>query len=497
MCGDEVVAGHKLGPEFETESKSDRIDGIELASSAQAYYDLEVTPHHNYWMSGAWHHNSGTTSAAMDKVAMFVMNQKPPRPDTPFWILANTYEQTMRTCWSEKLEGQRHLPAEVIDYPRILWYSEKRGWPYSVPLKPWPGTRNNWSIEFKSYEQGRARMQAESIGGFCFVEQFGWDILVEVLRGCRVYNFPGSKFAEFTPVDPNLSIELEEMIESDSLPASWELYRCNTECAAEAGHVNKVWFDEFFAMVPEEMRATRMTGEFAVYEGAIYQFNKKIHTAGDDVFTFPNGVHYRRAIDWGSGPENPFVCLWAYRDGVGRWFIFDEYYSTEPITTVRHLENVHERSVFWGWDDSQPEYGTTWADPSGVDNIRIASELHKYSDCPPIAISAANNSVLRGIEHVQYLLMNDPSDDRPRILFHSANCKNCIREFRTYRWKKSTGAGVNPADARREPLKKNDHSCDSTRYLTFSEANIAGVAPTSTSRRASAGERHGVKLVKR
>ena len=42
--------------------------------------------------------------------------------------------------------------------------------------------------------------------------------------------------------------------------------------------------------------------------------------------------------------------------------------------------------------------------------------------------------------------------------------------------------GLNPRDARPEPLKKDDHAVDALRYLLFSEAQIDGATPTSTTR---------------
>ena len=150
---------------------------------------------------------AGTTETAMAKLAKFLLeDQPPPRADTPFWVLGTSYEQVIKTCWKEKLSGHGHIPRTEIDYERISWYDKARAMPGSVPLLPWPDRPGrNWVIEFKSYDQGRGQMQAEAIGGFCFCEQFPWELLEEVVRGCREYNFPGSKFCEFTPVDPYLS----------------------------------------------------------------------------------------------------------------------------------------------------------------------------------------------------------------------------------------------------------------------------------------------------
>lgn len=460
---------------------------------------------------------AGTSECACAKLSRFLLSeQPPPRPDTPFWIIAESYEQVMETAWKEKLFGHGHIPPGEVDWERISWYKPNQNWPFRVPLKPWPGhnPRNNWVIELKSYKQGRSQMQARSVGGFCFMEQFPWELLTEVLRGCREYNFPGSKFCEFTPIDPNLSVEIEEMAENGHppekpqrgrryLPKNWEIFRANTECAMEAGHIRKEWFEEFFSMVPESMRETRMTGRFATYEGAIYQgFNPAIHLVEDDVIDFPVGVQYRRSIDWGAGPENPFCCLWGYRNGKGQWFIFDEYYSAAPLDTIGHLCEVSRISEEWGWNPISPNYGTTYADPSSLADIRLANNF--AARCPrddkgdplhdSIPITPAANAVLDGIHHVQWLLQPSKElEGQPRLFVHKQRCPNLARQLRTYRWMKGSENGLNPVNPRREPVKKDDHAVDPLRYMTWTESSRGGAAPTVTSKKRSP-QRHGVQL---
>lgn len=456
------------------------------------------------WLIGG--NGAGTTECALHKLAQFVLNkQAPPRKDTPFWIIANTYEQVCKAAWKEKLIGHGHIPPSEVQWDAIRWYKENQDWPYEVPLKPWPGRPGkNWTLSFKSYKQGRAQMQAESIGGFCFIEQFPWVLLEEALRGCREYNFPGSKFCEFTPIDPTLSIEIEEMIENGHepdnpskvsggkryLPRTWEVYRANTECALEAGHVNREWFDEFFGMVSEEMLLTRLTGEFASYEGAIYTgFNPKVHLIGDVphngdlVMDFPSGAHHRRGIDWGFGTENAFVCLWGYRNGQGQWFIYDEYYSTDQTKTVLdHLNEIGERHP-WPQDGF---HGTTWADPSDPGSIRLAQSCG-------FSISQARNAVHEGIDYVRYLLQSIPGSQQRRLYIHKDNCPHLARQMRTYRWLRGSVTGVNPRDARPEPLKKDDHAVDAARYLLFSESQYNGLSPSVTTREAD-HTRHGINM---
>jgi len=150
----------------------------------------------------------------------------PPRPDTPFWIISEQYYQSCSVCWKEKLCDQQFLPPVNVDWDRIVWYKPDLGWPFYVPLKK-DALGNNWMLEFKSFGQGRAAMQARSIGGFWFSEQFPWDLFIETLRGCRDYMFRGGQFAEFTPIDPELCVAIEKQL--DNPPAGWTFYRLNVD----------------------------------------------------------------------------------------------------------------------------------------------------------------------------------------------------------------------------------------------------------------------------
>lgn len=291
------------------------------------------------WLVGG--NGSGTTTTLLAKVARFIYETPPPRRDTPFWVIAKSYDQVTKTCWKEKLYGQGHILDRDVDWDRVGWYKSKQRLPYSVPLKA-DRKGNNWMLEFRSYEQGIGAMMAQAIGGFAFVEQFPWGVFEEVLRGCREYNFPGSKLVEYTPVDPDLSIDIEEMLENGVepekptpglryLPKNWEIYHANTQCAMEAGHVDKRWFEEFFGMVPKDMLDTRMKGLFCTFEGVIYKdFNTSVHCMGDEMWPRIKNCHHRRGIDWGAGPENDFACIWAARNGLGQWFCFDD--KTDILT---------------------------------------------------------------------------------------------------------------------------------------------------------------------
>lgn len=485
-------------------------------------YDQQESFYHSRlpgisWLLGG--NGAGTSECALAKAANFLRTIPAPRPDTPFWVIAGSYEQVMEACWKEKLYGHNHISRGQVDWDRVHWYRPNNNWPFRVPLRPWhrslTGQRRddygrpdkhgrhvvksgcNWSVEFKSWKQGRAQMQARSLGGFLFVEQFPWGILEEVLRGCREYDYLGNKLCEFTPVDPSMSIELQEMIENDTLPPGWEIFRGNTECSLEAGHISQQWYDEFFGMVPEEMRLVRQIGEFAGFDGQIFQgFNPAVHCVDDTTMTFPREGYHRRAIDWGSGGEHAFCCLWAYKDGLGRWWIYDEYYDKEQRTTPEYLAEVHKISEQWGWDDASPMYGMTWADSADPDAIRMAQKLPMFMPgTAPMPIAGANKSVRAGIEHVQHALGINPRTKTPGLFIHGTRCPNLKRQLRSYRWMKSADTGLNPKQAPKEPLKRDDHAVDPLRYLIYSEAAITN----QTIERISHEHRdsHGVRFVGR
>ncbi len=416
---------------------------------------------------------AGTTEAAAYKTALFVLRQQEaPRPDTPFWILSNTYQQVCATCWQEKLLGHGHIPEQEIDWSRVSWISRAKGWPESVPLKPWKKShRTNWRLEFKSYGQGRQALQARSIGGFWFSEQFPQDVFLEVLRGCREYMFPGGQFAEFTPIDPTLCLWVEKIMESP--PTGWAFYRANTKKNKE--NLADGWYDQFFASVSDEMLATRMTGALATYEGVIYpSFNPAIHVI--DPPEIPFGVRHYRAIDWGASAEHPFVCLWGYIDGEGVWTIYDEYWSIDQTRLLSdHIQEIEERSVAWGYPtehrEQNPFYGALYADPSRPDNLAAFN-------AEGVWIEPASNDVFKGIEAVRVALKVQPPRNEPRLRI-SSRCVHLIDEMRTYRWRKSTSgrAGLlNPAVAAPAPLKRDDDTVDALRYLIYSYQCRAGVA---------------------
>jgi hypothetical protein len=370
--------------------------------------------------------------------------------------------------------------------------------------------------------QGWTKMQARSIGGFWFSEQFPLALFIEVLRGCRDYMFPGGQFAEFTPLQPDLCIWLEKVMENP--PAGWRFYRGNTECNRpnlEAG-----WYDDFFATVPDEMLETRRIGALATFEGAIYtSFNRSLHVVGNEKIAYPftPGMTHHRGIDWGASEEHPFACTWMAYDGMGDWIVYDEYWSNDQSRiTQDHAVEILARSFAWGWpvpiEIKQPtarmkpiadavwarvaeirpgarplldqQFGSTFADPSRPGEINAFNQMGIY-------VSPGMNDVYKGIDCIRSLLKVNPATDLPKLFIHE-RCKHLIEEFRKYRWmrgKKPTGTKIlNPKAGKPVPLKRDDDTVDSLRYGCYSASMQRGAAPGSCDYKTYVDKRKGVQL---
>lgn len=451
------------------------------------FYDISVWPWNNYELAGVIHHNSGKTEAAAYKCARFLLNkQPPPRKDTPFWILNKTKELAADVCWKEKLVGNGHLPANEIEWSRISWEDKKAGRPSDVPLKPWPKDKGghpdkNWVLEFKSYDQGRQALQSKSIGGFWFSEQFPVDLLTETMVRCRDYLHPGGQFCEFTPIEPDLCIWIERLMEET--PDGWRFYRGNTE--ANRGNLATGAIEAFIATVPDELIETRLRGALASFEGAIYPtFSLAVHVVDDEILTrIPSGCWHAMGTDWGSSKEHPHTTLLGCIDGMGDWWIYDEYWCNEQSkTTYDHAQAVVERCAAWGWpttygsihggrqrilklnSSADPHFGVNFADPSRP------GEINNFS-IYGIPTMPASNRVYDGINLVRSLLKPDIKTGRPRL--HIARrCRHLIDEMRKYRWRRSRkpteGDYLNATAAAPVPLKRDDDTVDSCRYLIAS-----------------------------
>lgn len=495
--GDVLVASHG--------SELCLITSIEFVRKGD-FYDITVFPHHNYWCEGVNHANSGKSFIGAQRLIKFCCEeQRPPMRDTPFFVIAVTLEEAQRTCWTQHL--YKLIPEEWIDWDRIVYASRKLNWPRVCPLRPWADNPNtNWTLYFCGYSQDRAAFQSVAAGGAWFTEQCDYDIYEEVLFRMRRYMYPGSIWMEFTPIDPSKAMEIKQKYEDWSSgkipPTQWQFARLNTEEAAKAGHVKQEIVDQAKASMSSDVLATRLYGLFAGYEGAVYkEFNSRVHLIPNDYygeFEFNPDCIHKRGIDWGQGPANAFVVLWAQKSTLGVWTIYDEYYTTEGNTWEDRFRDVHRKD---GWnlvahiDDEGHTYYTL--EPL-VDHPRWQygaanfQQTYAPTDQPGLFREAAKcllpltrarmdyeigiDSVTRCLKFEQHQLENRMA---PQLLIDRFKCPNLAWEMPALQWQEMPHYKTNPRIVKRRQKSIHDHSCDACRYLLHNDWIESSAAGTS------------------
>ena len=419
---------------------------------------------------------SGKTHAAAVKTARYVLNTRPPRSNCPFWIVGDTFEQVCAVCWDEKL-------CDLIPRDKILsidWHKTQRNWPNAVTLKhPDNPKKRGWSIEFKSYSQGRQHMQGRSIGGYWLNEECPLEIVREVQGRCRDYDSPG--WADFTPIAV-ISPEWPDLY--DKPPTGWKFFHLNVE---KNQYIEQEWIARYLASIPEEERETRRIGVFASFAGQVFkEFRNSIHvldpeTEGPnqelaeklDSGDIPDDWKRIRGIDWGY--SNPLACMWVARDRDGRYYVYDEHYEAQKPNSF-HVARIQERP----WNDKHPLYGGTFCDTADPQQMVEFTKLGVR--CQGANKGIGQYPVLSRISFLRSLMMVQ-GDLRPKF-YVLAKCKNLIRELRGYRWSNPTGSqkNNNQKNAQNCPVDWDNHALDAMGYACFSDAHGTGRAPTAVAR---------------
>ncbi|KKM85803.1 hypothetical protein LCGC14_1285410 [marine sediment metagenome] len=383
------------------------------------------------WLFGG--NQSGKSHTNMMDLTQLVLNVHPFKsiPLGLHWVAIESWEQVRDILWEENLK--LFIPPHHI---LNITYGQDR-----VPRKVF--LKNGHTIEFKAFNQGRELFQGRAINSCYCDEQCHHDfqgIFNEIQA--RLMARSGFLSWSMTPIIPQPLLE-ERM---EELPNTDEVFHAdlNSNRKSNGGYIPDVRVDDMIAEWPEEVQATRIKGRFASFYGAVYRtYNRGVHVIRP--FKIPEEWPKYRGFDFGF--TNPFVSLWLTKDKDENWYVYREYYKArtgigEHITNIKHL-SVDET------------YITSWADP---ENAEDRAELRKAG----IITKPAQKAIAKGIEIIQSKL-KVKQNGKPSLFFFNT-CRNTCREMSTYHY--PTGSRLkNPADI---PLQKNDHTCDSVRYVIYS-----------------------------
>lgn len=233
--------------------------------------------------------------------------------------------------------------------------------------------------------------------------------------------------------------------------------------------------DNVIALWDGDDAESRVHGKFVRKGGLIYpDFSDDTDSKLCHVIEpFIPSKDYLWVVSMDHGLKNPSAWYWHAINYEGRVFTFYEHYKRDWIIS-EHAKRVHEINSLLG---KVPEYYV--GDPSIRNKqpntgVSIFEEYTKYG----IIIQHQDylNDVKAGIERVtRYLRTVDRESDGTEVPYWqiTRNCTNLIWELKRYRWRtfvnNKSEINNNPPE---QPVKKDDHACDSCRYMFMSRVDL-------------------------
>ena len=325
--------------------------------------------------------------------------------------------------------------------------------------------KNGSQIDFLSGEGGedaRRKVQAAEIDLGILdeeVDQLIWEELLarRLVRGGRIV-----VCATLIRSEP-WCMDLEDKAETGDPDVN--LVRLSTYAAQRAGHVKGAVIKQMEAFLSDDEREIRLLGKSRKSEGLIYPELGRKHVC--EPFTIPDGWTRFCALDPGF---RTFGVLWAAISPANKVFIYRELYLhakhyLDVANAIFAAEGYELLSTGkWIWKEKRSErMEVRWIDPANFGHEtsgewKTGNLLSQYGlHCAP-----AQNDVETGIQVVRRALMDDMDGTPCLNIFRT--CENLLKEMRTYRRHKE--ARDSARNQRTEsPIKRNDHLCDTIRYL--------------------------------
>ena len=222
---------------------------------------------------------------------------------------------------------------------------------------------------------------------------------------------------------------------------------------SENPYISKESSRRYLASLDPEERKARERGEFVAMGGKVFKnFSKDIHIIPPVVP--PKDWEWYVSLD--HGYNNPTAMLWHAVSKDNRIITFAEHYKSE-MTVPEHAQIFHLRNAGF---ERIPDFVVGDPAMSQRSGITGTSIFQEYAD-RGIYISPANNDVDSGINRMlQYL-----RGDKPRWQI-TENCVSLIGEMQKLRWATFNSRKLQYEKNRQEKIhKKDDHACDSARYL--------------------------------
>ncbi|MFE1914973.1 terminase large subunit domain-containing protein, partial [Streptomyces anandii] len=314
---------------------------------------------------------------------------------------------------------------------------------------------NGSFVELMSYDQDLDKFAGTSRDFIHYDEEPPEDIRTECRA--RLIDRKGREWFTLTPVEGMLWIF--DQIYEPGLAGHPNIDVIEVEME-ENPHLDQDEVREFLESLSEEERKVRGSGKFVTRGGLVYKtFNLKTHVINPINPAEYVGPQYRWYMSLDHGFNNPTAVLWHIVDSNNRVITFSEHYESEK-TIDYHAQVIKNREATHGRGPDLRVCDPALAQRQALTGTSIQTEYAMRG----IGMAFGNNDVLTGVAKVnQYLEI--ASDGKPNWLI-TANCANLIKEMQRLRWKTwASKKQQSENNAYDQIHKKDDHACDSARYL--------------------------------
>ncbi len=324
----------------------------------QPILDCQVPNHHNYLAGGVAHHNCGKTLAAAHEVAYHLTG------DYPDWWPGAEWDYAV-TGWaaSETSQGTRDSVQRLLLGPPGAWGTgtipgdrivDIRRAASAVPDCVDTVTVRHASgglsrLVFKTYDQGRARWQAESLDFVWFDEEPDEDIYFEGTT--RTNATRGISFLTFTPLK-GMSKVVKRFLK-EKAPGTFVVHMT----LDDAGHYTPEQRAAITAKYPAHEREARARGIPAMGSGLIYPVTEESITIKP--FRVPD--HWARICGIDFGWDHPTAVVWLAWDRDTDVVYVTDVHKAKEQTPVFHAAAIKARGdwipVAWPHDGLQHDKG--------------------------------------------------------------------------------------------------------------------------------------------
>lgn len=317
---------------------------------------------------------------------------------------------------------------------------------------------NGNTLEFMSTEQDLDKHAGASRTFVWFDEEQPYDYFTE--NKMRLIDQGGDFWLTLTPLEGMSGWIYDEIYVASR---TTDVIHCVVVDMTENPYVSQAEADAMLAGLSEDDVKARKQGQFIQIGGLIYKNFSDLNII--DPFLPPAEWLHVASLD--HGLNNPTAWLWGAVNRDGNVFIYDEHYESGKVVSY-HAQKVHEKNAD---HSAQAKANLTPAYYVGDPSIRnrdpitgtsIQIEYVEYG----IPIVLGNNDVAAGINRVSRYLQDHEGRKK---LYITRNCANTIYEMSRYRWSVWANKKVQrDRDKKEEPHKKEDHACDSLRYMIMS-----------------------------